>query len=77
MTRMLVDIASSFNQNLPKLDLELYPPMCVHLVRWVMYDVLGTNSLTDEMGRHNFQELAKMLYHLNSRWKVMDDSNSI
>ena len=74
---MLVDIASSFNQNLPNLDLELYPPMCAHLVRWVMYDVLGTNSLGDEVGVHNFQELSKMLYHLNNRWKIIDDSNSI
>lgn len=76
MTRMVIDIASSFNQNLPVLNLELYPPMCVHLVRWVMYNFLGTNSLRDE-GGHNFQELSKMLYHLNNRWKIIDDSKSI
>ena len=75
-TRMLIDIASSFNQNLPVLDLELYPPMCVHLVRWVMYDFLETNSLKDEVGGHNFQELTKMLYHLNNRWKIIDGSKS-
>ena len=77
VTRMLVDIASSFNQNLPVLDLELYPPMCVHLVRWVMYDFLGTDSLRDKMGCHNLQELSKMLYHLNNRWKIIDHSKSI
>ena len=77
MTRMLIDIASSFNQNLPALDLELYPPVCVHLVRWVMYDFLGINSLRDKVGGHNFQELSKMLYHLNNRWKIIDHTKSI
>lgn len=70
---MVIDIASSFNQNLPVLDLELYPPMCVHLVRWIMYNFLGMNSLRDEVGGHNFQELSKMLYYLNNRWKIIDD----
>ena len=73
MTKMVIDIASSFNQNLPVLDLDLYPPMCVHLVRWIMYNFLGTNSLRDEVGGHNFQELYKMLSHLNNRWKIIDD----
>lgn len=68
MTRMVIDIASAFNQNLPILDLELYPPVCVHL---------GTNSLRDEVGGHNFQELSKMLYYLNNRWKIIDDQKSI
>ena len=77
MTRMLIDIASSFNQNLPVLDLELYPPMCVHLVRWVMYSFPGTKSLRDEVGDHNFQELSNMLYHLNNRWTIIDDVKSI
>lgn len=77
MTRIVIDIASSFNQNLPVLDLELYPPMCVHLVRWVTYNFLGTNSLRDEVESQSFQELSKMLYHLNNRWKIIDDSKSI
>jgi len=77
MTRMVIDIASAFNQNLPILDLELYPPVCIHLVRWIMYNFLGTNSLRDEVGGHNFQELSKMLYYLNNRWKIIDDQKSI
>lgn len=24
-------------------------------------------------GGHNFQELSKMLYYLNNRWKIIDD----
>lgn len=77
MTRMVIEIASSFNQNLPVLDLEIHPPMCVHLVRWVMYNFQGTNSLREEVGGHKFQELTKMLYHLNNRWKIIDDSKSM
>ena len=73
MTRMVLDIASSFNQNLPVINLELYPPTCVHLMRWIMYHFLGTDSLRDELGNHNFSELSKMLCHLNNRWKIIKD----
>ena len=74
---MVIGIASYFNQNLPVLDLELYPPMYVHLVRWVMYKFLGPNHLGDEVGVHNFQELSKMLYYLNNRWKIIDNLKPI
>ena len=79
MTRMLIDIASSFNKNLPILDLELYPPTCVHLVRWIMDSFLGTEKgPRDEVGGgHNLQELSKMLRYLNNRWKIIDGSKSI
>lgn len=55
------------------LDLELYPPMCVHLVRWVMYSFLETDSRREEVGGRGFQELSNMLYHLNQRWKIIND----
>ena len=88
MTRMAIDIASSFNRNLPVLDLELFPPMCVHLMRWVMHNFVGgmngnlmTNGDNEMSGQHqqqqqqenDFQELSKMLYHLNHRWRIIDD----
>ena len=70
MTRMVIDIAYSFNENLPMIDTEVFPPMCVYLVRSVILNLRSTKSSRDEVRDGDIKELSKMLQYFDERWKI-------
>lgn len=64
---MVINIAYAFNQNLPVIDTEVLPPMCVYLVRSVMHNFQNINDPEDEMEGRDLRELSKMLQYFNRR----------
>jgi hypothetical protein len=64
---MVVDIAYGFNKNLPVIDTDVLPPMCVYLVRSVMHKFQNMDSMEDEMRSRDIKELSMMLQYFNKR----------
>ena len=68
--RMIVDVARSFNQRAPEIDVEVLPPRCSHLARAGQYLLDSTKDLTYEGSEASLNEIKTMLSSLNQRWRL-------
>lgn len=68
--RMVVDVARSFNQRAPKMNVEILPPRCLHLAR-AAQNLLGiSDNVTYEGSEASLSEIRTMLSCLNRRWRM-------
>lgn len=68
--RMVVDVARSFNQRAPRIDVEALPPRCSHLARAAQRLLDISNNGTYEESEMNLNEIRNMLKCLNRRWRM-------
>ena len=68
--RMVVDVARSFNQRAPTIDLEVLPPRCSHLARAAQHLIDISDDVTYEESKSTLSEIRKMLTCLDWRWRM-------
>ena len=68
--RMVVDVARSFNQRVPKIDVEVLPPRCSHLARAAQNLLHISDDVTYEESETSLSEIRTMLTCLNRRWRM-------
>ena len=68
--RMVVDVARSFNQRAPTIDLEVLPPRCSHLARAAQHLIAISDNVAYEESKSTLSEIRKMLTGLDRRWRM-------
>ena len=66
--RMVVEVARSFNQNSPTINIEILPPRCSHLVTAALHLVHNSVDRDFKEVTKDVEELRMMLKCLNRRW---------
>ena len=68
--RMVVDVARSFNQRAPQINVETLPPRCLHLAR-AAQNLLGMpDNVMYEGSEAGLSEILTMLSCLKRRWRM-------
>ena len=68
--RMVIDVARSFNQRAPTIDLEVLPPRCSHLARAAQHLIAISDNVAYEESKSTLSEIRKMLTGLDRRWRM-------
>lgn len=68
--RMVVDVARSFNENHPVLDVESLPPRCSHLLRAAHHLFVTFDDVSCVERRADIDEIMKMLRCIAERWGI-------
>jgi hypothetical protein len=68
LTRMVIDIAASFNRECSTFNIDILSPSCMHLVRCAQYHILSCNDFRDTKWLGDFDQLRRMLGFFNRRW---------
>lgn len=68
--RMVVDVARSFNQRAPEINVETLPPRCLHLARAAQNLLEMSDNVTYEGSEASLSEIRAMLTCLKRRWRM-------
>lgn len=74
LTRMVIDIAASFNRECGTFIIDILSPSCMHLVRCAQHHIVACNDFRDPKWLEDFDQLRRMLGFFNRRWVLAGES---
>lgn len=70
LAKMVVDVARSFNERTPGLDIEILPPRASNFVRAACYLLSTSDDVDSKECCADINEIQTMLRYLSQRWKL-------
>lgn len=70
LTRMVIDIAYSFNNESDGFDIDMFSPAISHIVKSAQQHISTGGELRTTLWEKDFEQLKNMLLFLNRRWNI-------
>lgn len=71
LAKMVVDVARSFNENIPSIDIETLPPRTLNFVSTAHYLLANSGDAYRKETHADIDEIRTMMRYLSLRWKIV------